>query len=148
MAGMVTQVRLDYAFTLVVEPERFIPPDGVVVLELGRAVAFELRIQESFVLGRCGEEFTFDPEGEPMAIAPALALSRQDIEQAVAFKDGSLRAIFSDGGVLRVPGGEKYEPWQIVGPAGFMLVSLPGGDLAVWSPGGRLAGRRHRPGSP
>jgi hypothetical protein len=35
---------------------------------------------------------------------------------------------------LRAPIGEDYESWNIVGPAGLRIVSLPGGELAIWSP--------------
>ncbi len=35
-------------------------------------------------------------------------------------------------GVVKVPVGQDYEPWELVGPGGVRVVSLPGGDLAVW----------------
>lgn len=116
----VTQCRLDYAFTLVVADES--------------AGSFEIRIEQPFVVTSRGDEVVLDPEGEPARMAPALGLLRQDIEQAAAFKDGRLELSFTDGGVLSVPVGEDYEAWSIVGPAGLRIVSLPGGELAIWSP--------------
>lgn len=121
MAGLtVTQCRLDYAFSLVVADE----PAG----------SFEVRIEQPFVVASHNDELVLDPEGEPVAMAPALRVLRQDVEQAIAFKDGRLEMTFGDGAVLRVPVSEDHEAWNIVGPAGLRIVSLPGGDLAIWSP--------------
>lgn len=75
-----------------------------------------------------------DPEGDPLAMAPALRLLRQGVKQAIAFKDGRLELVLSGGVVLRVPFDEDFESWNIVGPAGLRIVSLPGGALAIWSP--------------
>lgn len=116
----VTQCRLDYAFTLVVADES--------------AGSFEIRIEQPFMVTSGAGEVVLDPEGEPARMAPALGLLHQAIEQAVAFKDGRLELSFTDGGVLSVPVGEDYEAWNIVGPAGLRIVSLPGGELAIWSP--------------
>lgn len=121
MAGRtVTQCRLDYAFSLVVADE----PAG----------SFEVRIEQPFTVASDGGELTIDPEGDPVQMAPALRVLRQDVEQAIAFKDGRLELTFGDGAVLRAPIGEDYESWNIVGPAGLRIVSLPGGELAIWSP--------------
>jgi hypothetical protein len=121
MAGLtVTQCRLDYAFSVVVADE----PAG----------SFEVRIEQPFTVASRGDELTIDPEGDPVQMAPALRVLRQEVEQAIAFKDGRLELTFGDGVLLRVPVGEDYEAWKIVGPAGLRIVSLPGGELAIWSP--------------
>lgn len=121
MAGLtVTQCRLDYAFSLVVAGEP--------------ASSFEVRIEQPFVVAGHNDELVLDPEGEPAAMSPALSVLRQDVEQASAFKDGRLEMTFGDGAVLRVPVSADYEAWNIVGPAGLRIVSLPGGELAIWSP--------------
>jgi hypothetical protein len=115
MAGRaVTQCRLDYAFSLVV------------------AGSFEVRIEQRFIVVIHGEEVMLDPEDDPVQMAPALKVLRQIVKQTIAFKDGRLELTFGDGTVLRVPVGEDYEPWNIVGPAGLRIVSLPGGELAIW----------------
>ncbi len=117
---MVTQCRLDYAFTLVVADD----PAG----------SFEIRIERPFAVHHGGHEIVLDPEGESEAMAPALAFLRREVERAIAFKDGRLQLCFVGGGALRVPADEEYEAWSIVGPAGLRVVSMPGGELAVWSP--------------
>ncbi len=118
----VTQCCVDYAVTLVFSAE----PD----------VTFHVALEEPFWLttGGDGGEEMFDPEGPPAALGPALGVLRQSVERAVAYKDGRLEVAFADGTQLRVRAGEKFEAWNLVGPAGLRLVSLPGGDLAVWQP--------------
>ncbi len=118
MAGTVTQCRLDYAFSMVIAD----CPAGT----------FEVRIEHPFVVVGHGGEVELDPEGEPQQMAPALRVLRRAVEQAIAFKDGSLEVTFDDGSVLRVAVDEDYEAWNIVGPNGLRIVSMPGGELAIW----------------
>jgi Family of unknown function (DUF6188) len=121
MVGLtVTQCRVDYAFTVVVAGE---PGEW-----------FEVRIGEPFVVVRRGEEIRLDPEGDPVQMAPALAVLRMDVEHTIAFKDGRLEMVFGGDLALRVAIGEDYEAWNLVGLDGLRIVSLPGGELAVWSP--------------
>ena len=120
MVGTVTQCRLDYAFSLVIADDS--------------AGSFEVRIEQPFVVAGSDGEVRLDPEGDPQQMAPALRVLRRTVEQAIAFKDGGLELTFDDGAVLRVAAGEDYEAWNIVGPGGLRLVSMPGGELAIWSP--------------
>ncbi|MER5916078.1 DUF6188 family protein [Streptomyces sp. NPDC001982] len=55
---------------------------------------------------------------------------------AVAFKSGTLRLVFDSGMHLTCSADTSFEPWRIAGPRGRRFVSLPGGDLAVWSRSG------------
>ena len=41
---------------------------------------------------------------------------------------------FDDGHLLKVAPDPQYEAWTASGPDGMLVVSVPGGDLAVWSP--------------
>ena len=66
-------------------------------------------------------------------VAAALQLFGTEVLSAVAFKSGVLRMVFSSGAHLNCPAGPSFEAWQITGPRGRMFVSMPGGDLAVWS---------------
>lgn len=121
LEGTLEQVRADYAFTLVVDGERG---------------AFEIAIEQPFELERPGDASTeLRWPDDPSALAPALALLHGGVEAAVAFKDGRLELRFAGGARLRVAAGEDFEPWTLVGPDGLRLVSVPGGELAVWSPG-------------
>lgn len=116
----VTQCCLDYALTI-----RLADPEA----------SFDLRIGEAFVLCTAsGEELTIEPEGNPVQVAPAFSVLRQAVVHALAYKDGRLEVAFSDGSSIRVPVGHEYEAWELVGPGWLRVVSLPGGELAVWSP--------------
>lgn len=120
----VVQCRVDYAFTLVID---------------GPAGGLEVRIQQPFELlpGADGETpVRIKPNGDPSGLVPALGLWRAELVEALAFKAGRLELRFAQGGWLRVPACEEFEPWTLVGPAGLRLVSMPGGELAVWMPTG------------
>jgi hypothetical protein len=118
--GTLEQVRADHALTLVVDGERG---------------AFEIAIEQPFALERAGDGTTEVGWPDDMAaVAPVLALLHGGVEAAVAFKDGRLELRLAGGACLRVAAGEDFEPWTLVGPGGLRLVSVPGGELAVWSP--------------
>lgn len=97
--------------------------------------AFELRIEESFLFAPAGgEEVQLQPEDDPIGLGPLLAVTRTTVEHAAAFSDGRLEMSFADGSTLTVQGSQEYEPWGLVGPAGLRVVSVPGGELAIWRP--------------
>jgi hypothetical protein len=117
----VTQCCIDYAFTLV-----FWDANG----------SFSLRIEQPFWFRVGGESdgAVFVPEGPSAELGPVLTVVHWLVERAVAHKDGRLEIDFAEGGALRVPVSNKFEAWNVVGPAGLRVVSLPGGELAVWKP--------------
>ncbi len=115
---VVTQCRYDYAFTLLVgelEP------------------SLEVRIEQQFTLYTPKGAEEFDPEGNPQDMSDTLRLLRGTVTRSIAHKDGRLEIDFDDGSCLRVPAGDHYEAWNVAGPEGALMVSIPGGDLAVWS---------------
>lgn len=92
-----------------------------------------LRIEQPFVYRTAeGVEHLIVPEGDPVRMAPALAVCRQVARQGFAFKDGHLGLDFVDGSRVSVPTAEDLEPWELAGPDGLRVVSVPGGDLAIW----------------
>ncbi|MFB7446116.1 MULTISPECIES: DUF6188 family protein [Streptomyces] len=66
-------------------------------------------------------------------VAAAPALFGAKALSAVAFKSGTLRLVFDTGHHLTCSSDPSFEAWQVTGPAGWRFVSLPGGDLAVWT---------------
>jgi len=54
------------------------------------------------------------------------------VVSAVALKTGALRLVFDTGSQLRVPKDDGFEAWNARGPGSILVVSLPGGELAVW----------------
>ncbi len=101
---------------------------------------FEVRVGEPFVLYLAGHEQVLKPEEDRAQVGPVLSLLHQTVSEAVAFKDGRLELAFSDGAAVRVPVGQDFEAWELVGPDGLRVVSLPGGELAVWQAEVTLAG--------
>jgi hypothetical protein len=83
------------------------------------------------------------PDGTESLVVPAeqeelgsvLRLLRATSTGGTAFEDGRLEVRFQDGSILVVSPDERYEAWTAAGPAGALLVSLPGGGLAVWGEG-------------
>jgi Family of unknown function (DUF6188) len=73
------------------------------------------------------------PDNSRQSLAPALAEYGLTVEVAVAHKSGRLDLAFSDGSVLTVEVDPNFEAWDLSGPRGFLVVSIPGGDLAIWS---------------
>ena len=96
---------------------------------------FELRIEQPFVLEAAdGADVLLVPQGDAERLAPVMGLVHREVTRADAFKRGHLEIVFFDGSKLGVPGDEGFEAWDFVGPDGLRIVSLPGGDLAVWRP--------------
>lgn len=73
---------------------------------------------------------------ETQDVAAALTLFGAVIRSAVAFKSGALRLVFDTGMHLNCPADPSFEAWQVADPEGWRFVSLPGGELAVWSTAG------------
>lgn len=119
----VTRCSVDYAFTLVVGSG-----DGALYVTIEQP--FWFRAENG------GREARFVPEGEPEALGPVLSVLHRAVEEVVAHRNGLLEVLLRGGGALRAPASEEFEAWNVVGPGGMRFVALPGGNLAVWRPGG------------
>jgi hypothetical protein len=108
--------------------------DWAVSLLIGSGEAtFEVRIEGEILLEDADEAgLTIDPEGDPQQLAPVLSLLRQPVDHVCALKNGELRIGLSSGTTLRVAASDEFEPWEISGPRGMRIVSVPGGNVAVW----------------
>lgn len=74
-------------------------------------------------------EWSIDPEAGP---DPAyLRLVAKTVARALASDDGSLEVEFTDGDRLAVAP-DVYEPWQLDGDDGSLVVSVAGGGLSAW----------------
>jgi len=95
--------------------------------------SWELRIEQPFwVTEPDGTEHLVVPEEAAHLDIVLAAVLRATVEGASAFKDGHLELRLDGGTVLRVPPDEGFEAWTVTGPGGIRLVSLPGGELAIW----------------
>jgi len=92
-------------------------------------------IASPFTLDRHGKVFTISPEDDPdEAFEPIRQLVGQQVEDARATPSGGLEMVFEDGSRLQVAPDEAHEAWNVSGPDGALVVSMPGGELAIWSP--------------
>ena len=114
--GKVTQIRVDYAFTLVLESW------------------ISIRIETPFSYGPAGDARQFEPS-DAAGLAPLLGLHQATVTSAEIRKDGRLTMAFADGGELVVPPDERYEAFTVTGSMppvrrGFSFTALPGGGLS------------------
>jgi Family of unknown function (DUF6188) len=90
-----------------------------------------------FMTNSNGERFIIDPSpsGDASHLAPFLRIVRRTVEEAIAFTDGRLSVTIDDGTLIEVPVDPQFEAWNAAGPGGIdglKVVSLPGGELAIW----------------
>ncbi|WP_327031680.1 DUF6188 family protein [Micromonospora ureilytica] len=116
--GVVTQLRIDFAFTLIVESW------------------IEIRIETEFSYGAPGAESRFDPSTST-GLVPLLDRHQAQITAAEICKDGRLTLTFADDAVLVVEPDDQYEAFTVTsmpppGFRGFRFVAVPGRGLAHW----------------
>ncbi|MBO3741833.1 DUF6188 family protein [Actinoplanes flavus] len=78
-----------------------------------------------------------DRHGDPISLDVAEQLIRllnTPATAAVVDPRGALKVAFEDAYVV-VPYDQMYEAWQVRSDEGLLIVSMPGGDLAIWPPG-------------
>lgn len=114
--GKVTQLRIDYAFTVVLESW------------------IEIRIETPFSYGPAGDVRQFEPS-DGRCLSPLLGLHQAIVTSAEIRKDGRLTLAFADGRELVVPPDERYEAFTVTGSLppvrrGFSFTAVPGGGLA------------------
>lgn len=91
-------------------------------------------IESPFTVRLGNDTLSLSPEVDtPDSFEPVHQLVGQAVETAVADDDGSLLVSFSGGARLVVGPDPAYEAWNVSGPDGALVVSTPGGKLAVWS---------------
>jgi hypothetical protein len=112
--SLVTQLKVDYRFTLLLE-------NGV-----------EIVIEEPFVLRDARGRATVPPGEKAYEVQAALPLFNQRVMQMRAFLDGTLRVAFDGGSEIEVPSSAAYENWQVVFPDGRTWVGIPGGGVTVF----------------
>ncbi len=113
----VSRCYVDFAFGLL-----FLDPGGKGDLQIGGR--FLVKYRES--------EWQLSAEENLEEVGKAVVLFNKTVAGAVALEDGTLEMSFTDGTTLSVPPDPDYEAWTYAGPDHFLVVSLPGGGLAVW----------------
>lgn len=91
-------------------------------------------IESPFTFEAAGQSTTLSPEDDPKRALHLLRpLAGQTVDSAVARADGGLCVTFINRTVLSAEPDPAYEAWSIAGPDGGLVVSTPGGKLAVWT---------------
>ncbi|WP_223281198.1 DUF6188 family protein [Streptomyces antnestii] len=106
----------------------------VLALDSDWEIALEAPVNLSHGTVHANPSVLLNPESQD--VAAALALFGAKVLSAVAVKSGTLRLVFDTGHHLNCSSDPSFEAWQVTGPAGWSFVSLPGGDLAVWTHSG------------
>jgi hypothetical protein len=111
----VTQIAVDYAVTIALDAQ------------------FAVRIGMPFKqFGPDSTIQSLDPEADPSLLAPALKLLRTKAVSGFAFDDGRLELTFEEDLRVSVPSSDEFEPWELSGPDGLLIVSVPGGKISIW----------------
>ncbi|MFJ4091844.1 DUF6188 family protein [Kitasatospora sp. NPDC089913] len=82
-------------------------------------------------VGEGRQDVLLDPGRQD--VAAALGLFGAKVLSAVAFKTGSLRLLLDNGFRLTSKADPLFEAWEVLGPGGWRIISMPGGKLAVWA---------------
>ncbi|WP_406506546.1 DUF6188 family protein [Streptomyces sp. NBC_01602] len=121
LRGMsVTKISVDFRLVLVVGSDW--------------EIALEAPVRLSYGTVHASPSVLLNPESQD--VAAALALFGASVLSVVAFKSGTLRLVFDTGHHLTCSSDPSFEAWQVTGPAQWRFVSLPRGDLGVWSGSG------------
>ncbi|MGW0356281.1 DUF6188 family protein [Nocardia nova] len=106
----------------------------MVTVRIGESSEFELQIEGDIELRLgSGPVYRVDSENYEKRRKEIESLVGAVVVSARADESGALTLELDSGTSLRVPPDDDYEAWSIAGPGGYRVVSLPGGELAVWS---------------
>lgn len=90
-------------------------------------------IESPFRTGIDGSSVSLSPEEDGDRIIQSLRqLVGHTIDDADVDAAGTLHLIFEGANRLTVEPDPNYEAWSVSGPEGALVVSTPGGKLAVW----------------
>lgn len=118
LSGKVLQsMELEYTLVLHLSDDYFIAISSTLSVEVGGA-SIDLSPEED-------SKESFEPIRE---------LLGRTVETAEVDPKGALSVTFEGGTRLRVDPDPAYEAWNVSGPNGALVVSMPGGELAIWNP--------------
>lgn len=108
--------------------------DQAVVLDvLKGGQRYEIRIEQRFQLrSPSGTVSWVELQSDSTILEEAMRPSKTKFIEGVAHKDGALELRLSEGVEIWVNPDPDYEAWTVAGASGLEVVSLPGGELAVW----------------
>lgn len=99
-------------------------------LDLHGSPNYEITLESPLSIAAANIERAEPTSVEVLAVLRTLLMSPiRSVEQ----RDGQLSVLF-ESLTITVPPDDRYEAWQIRSDDGLLIVSVPGGDLAVWLP--------------
>ncbi|WP_020662058.1 DUF6188 family protein [Amycolatopsis benzoatilytica] len=94
---------------------------------------YTARIESPFSFSVPGRQYSFSPESDPQeSFQPMDILLSQVVANSDVDDSGTLRIAFDNGAAIQAEKDDEYEAWTVSGPDGFLVVSMPGGELATW----------------
>jgi hypothetical protein len=95
---------------------------------------YDVTAESPFRLHLRDRSVELSPEADPDEVRALLGrLVGHRIVDARVSETGSLTICFDDSTRLSVDPDPAYEAWNVSGPAGFLIVCVPGGELAIWN---------------
>ncbi|QLY33824.1 DUF6188 family protein [Nocardia huaxiensis] len=103
--------------------------DPLLIIEAGE---YELHIEGELAVHDPSAQTLHRIPGEPHTDELVQALDGE-ITYAAATSDGQLRIDLDSGQRLVVEPDRFFEAWTVTAPGRYLVVCMPGGELAVWS---------------
>ncbi|HKV18232.1 MAG TPA: DUF6188 family protein [Mycobacterium sp.] len=92
-----------------------------------------IRFDGPFALLVDNQRVSIAPDVDPPEhFDPVRQLVGDTIRESLVDDSGALSISFDTGARIECVPDEQFESWTLAGPRGFKVVSMPGGDLAVW----------------
>ena len=124
VGGALATLLISYTIQLILEGE-------------GAGSRHMIQTGSRFTLSGPGGDQVVDVEANPASTVPFLSLLRRTTVTAIAVTEpANLHVEFDTGHAFDIEVDEAYEAWEVHGPDGLFVVASPGGDVAVWEPGG------------
>ncbi|MEV3904066.1 DUF6188 family protein [Mycobacterium sp. NPDC050551] len=103
-------------------------------LQVRLSDTYNVTVESPFRFHLSDRSVELSPEADPDKVRARLSrLVGHRIVDARVSEAGALTIGFDDSTRLTVEPDPNYEAWNVSGPAGFLVVCVPGGELAIWT---------------
>lgn len=106
---------------------------GTSALQLDVGEGWSVTIENEYTFAPTGGGLLATVDGQEPVIVAALEAGRGTVVNRADVDERGGLVLGLAGGLLQVEPCERFESWNVVGPGGQRVVSMPGGGLAVWS---------------
>lgn len=103
-------------------------------LQLWLSDEYHVTVESPFWVHLPDRSVELSPEADPEEVRALLGrLVGHSIDDAGVSETGVMTIHFDGSTRLKVEPDPAYEAWNVSGPAGFLIVCMPGGELAIWN---------------